>query len=142
MDSPNAARTFEQALELLLTAATALREERSTDGFPRAKIAKLIDRARARLLTTAQSGNQGSALDILACNELLDDALRLAATRSETSSYQVQAMSAIERSQAILYYLAFRSEPETPIAKPLSMRPRSLRPPSGFPDGALHSEPA
>lgn len=142
MDSPNAARTFEQALELLLTAATALREERSTDRFPRAKIAKLIDQARARLLTTAQPGNQGFALDILACNELLDDALRLAATRSEASSYQVQAMSAIERSQAILYYLAFRNEPETPIAKPLSMRPRSLRPPSGYPDGTPHSEPA
>lgn len=131
MDSTDVTGKIEQALDLLQVAVATLRAGPSTDGFPREKIAKLIERARTRLLTTIDPGNSGFVGNVLACNELLDDALRLAETKTEPSTYQVQAISTIERSQAILYFIAFRNVPGTPKLR--SIRPLSTRPKSRLP---------
>jgi PilZ domain len=136
MDAADIQGRIEQALGLLEAAASALRDAPSTESFPRDQVGRLIMRARARVATLGDPSDHDFVAGVLMCNGLLDDALNLAAHHDTASEAQVQAISAIERGQAILYFIAFRGPDGTPEGRPVSIRPRtsrSSRPPAPAP---------
>jgi uncharacterized protein (TIGR02266 family) len=106
---PDLGKQVRRSLELLDLALATLKDESPGDTSVLLDIVQRVEQARETLESALNRGSLGNKELIINANVSLGDALQLSGGLSGLSSRQTQSFTAIERANAILLPLVYRS---------------------------------